>query len=61
MAALSGPEPRAFLAAHGDLYAEQAGVVRLRIAAGRLAIGSLACPGFAAAAEPDWTTMRVLA
>ena len=61
MAALSGPEPRAFLAAHGDLYAEQAGVVRLRIVAGRLAIGSLACPGFAAATQPDWTTMRVLA
>jgi hypothetical protein len=61
MAAVSGPEPRAFLAAHPDLYVEQAGVVRLRIAGGRVAIGSLACPGFAAGAEPDWTTMRTLA
>ena len=26
--------------------------------AGRLAIGSLACPGFATAAEPDWASLR---
>jgi hypothetical protein len=32
--------------------------VRLRIAGGRLAIGSLALPGFAAGAEPDWSSMR---
>jgi hypothetical protein len=32
--------------------------VRVRIRGGRLAIGSLACAGFAAAAEPDWTSMR---
>jgi len=30
----------------------------VRIRGGRLDIGSLACPGFAVAAEPDWTSMR---
>jgi hypothetical protein len=32
--------------------------VRVRITGGRLAIGSLACAGFASAAEPDWSSMR---
>lgn len=58
MAARPPAEQRAFLAAHSDLYADVDGVVRVRIRGGRLAIGSLACPGFAAAAEPDWTSMR---
>ena len=60
MAALPAPEQRAFVEAHPDLYAARGGVVRVRIAGGRLAIGSLACPGFAAAAEPDWTAMHEL-
>ena len=51
-------EQRAFVAAHSDLYADVDGSVRVRIREGRLAIGSLACPGFAVAAEPDWTSMR---
>jgi L-alanine-DL-glutamate epimerase-like enolase superfamily enzyme len=58
MAARPPSEQRAFAAAHADLYADVDGVVRVRIRGGRLAIGSLACPGFAAAAEPDWTSMR---
>ena len=58
MAARPSSEQRAFAAAHSDLYTDAAGVVRVRIRGGCLAIGSLACPGFAAAAEPDWTSMR---
>jgi L-alanine-DL-glutamate epimerase-like enolase superfamily enzyme len=58
MAARSAPEQRAFLAAHGDLYEDVKGVAHVRIRGGRLDIGSLACPGFAVAAEPDWTSMR---
>ena len=46
-------EADAFLAAHPDLYHRQNGRVRLRIEQGRIAIGSLACPGFATAALPD--------
>jgi hypothetical protein len=56
MAERTRAEQRAFVADHSDLYAD--GPVRVRIRDGRLAIGSLACPGFAVAAEPDWTSMR---
>ena len=58
MAALPLAEQNAFLKAHPDLYARTAGAVRIRILEGRLAIGSLACAGYAVAAEPDWATMR---
>jgi hypothetical protein len=58
MAALPVAEQNAFLKAHPDLYARTAGAVRLRILEGRLAIGSLACPGYAVAAEPDWAATR---
>jgi len=58
MAGRTRAEQRAFVAAHSDLYADVDGSVRVRIREGRLAIGSLACPGFAVAAEPDWTSMR---
>jgi hypothetical protein len=57
MAARPAAEQRAFLAAHPDLYRAADGVARVRIVGGRLAIGSLACPGFATAAEPDWSSM----
>jgi L-alanine-DL-glutamate epimerase-like enolase superfamily enzyme len=59
MAGLPEAEQAAFLAAHPDLYERSHGAVRLRIRAGRLAIGSLACAGFAAAAEPDWSAMQL--
>jgi L-alanine-DL-glutamate epimerase-like enolase superfamily enzyme len=58
MAGLPEAEQAAFLAAHPDLYERSHGAVRLRIRAGRLAIGSLDCVGFAAAAEPDWGAMQ---
>jgi hypothetical protein len=58
MAARPADEQRAFLAAHPDLYRTADGVARVRIVGGRLVIGSLACPGFATAAEPDWSSMR---
>ena len=61
MAVLPTTEQNAFLKAHPDLYARSAGAVRLRILEGRLAIGSLSCPGYAVAAEPDWATMKPLA
>jgi hypothetical protein len=32
--------------------------VRVRIAGGELAIGSLGCQGYASAAMPDWASMR---
>ena len=34
------------------------GVARLTIRDGRIALGSLDCPGFAVAAEPDWAAMQ---
>lgn len=58
LAALPTGEQAAWLAAHPDLYTRDGDLVRLRITGGRLAIGSLACPGFAAGAEPDWASMR---
>ncbi|HEU5323263.1 MAG TPA: enolase C-terminal domain-like protein [Methylomirabilota bacterium] len=61
MRGLPEAEQRAFLHAHPDLYHSAGGTVRLRIVDGRLAIGSLACPGFAAGAEPDWSAMRPMA
>jgi L-alanine-DL-glutamate epimerase-like enolase superfamily enzyme len=58
MAAVPAAEQQRFLDAHPDLYTRSHGAVRLRIEGGRLAIGSLACPGFAVGAEPDWASMR---
>src|SRR5215475_6770342 len=46
-----------FVHAHPDLY-ERVGPARLRIQEGRLALGSLACPGFAAIADMDFASMR---
>ena len=59
MAALALGEQQAFLDAHPDLYERSHGAVRLRIADGELAIGSLhRGPGFASGAAPDWSSMR---
>ena len=60
MAALPIAEQNAFLKAHPDLYARSNNAVRLRILEGRIAIGSLNCPGFAVAAEPDWSAMTLI-
>ena len=58
MAALPQNEQDAFLAAHPDLYERSHGAVRVRIRGGELAIGSLACTGYASAAMPDWDSTR---
>jgi hypothetical protein len=49
-------ESLAFLEAHPDLYHEEDRRVRLRIADGRIALGSLECPGFGSAVVPDLST-----
>ncbi|MGQ0544999.1 MAG: enolase C-terminal domain-like protein [Betaproteobacteria bacterium] len=61
MAGLPQAEQDAFLAAHPDLYEKSHGAVRLKIRDGNLEIGSLACPGFASAAVPEWGSMRSMA
>ncbi len=58
MAALPAAEQQRFLDAHPDLYERSHGAVRLRIAQGQAAIGSLACTGFASAALPDFSVMQ---
>ena len=49
-------ESLAFLESHGDLYREQDRRVRVRIEGGRIALGSLDCPGFGSAVVPDLST-----
>jgi hypothetical protein len=56
-------EQRRFAAAHPDLYRldtlpDGSCVARLKIAGGMVAIGSLACPGFAHAADMDWNDLE---
>jgi hypothetical protein len=58
MAGLGAGEQDAFLSAHPDLYERSHGAVRVKISKGELAIGSLACAGYASAAMPDWKSMR---
>jgi hypothetical protein len=58
MAGLPAGEQMVFLAAHPDLYEHSHGAVRPRIRGGELEIGSLACPGYASAALPDWSSMK---
>jgi hypothetical protein len=53
-------EQAAFARAHPDLYERSAGPARLRIRDGGLALGSLACPGFAVAADMDFPAMRAM-
>jgi hypothetical protein len=60
MAALPAAEQAAFLDAHPDLYVRSHGAVRLAIDAGRIATGSLGCPGFASAALPDFAALTPL-
>jgi hypothetical protein len=61
MAGLPEGEQQAFLAAHPDLYERSHGAVRVAIRAGALSIASLACPGYASGAMPDWDSMRRMA
>ena len=50
-------EQDAFAAAHPDLYERSRDNVRVAIRGGALALGSLATPGFASAAIPDFETL----
>jgi L-alanine-DL-glutamate epimerase-like enolase superfamily enzyme len=61
MSGLPESEQAAFLTAHPDLYERSHGAVRLKIRDGRLAIGSLAAPGFAAGAYPEWDKLTPMA
>ena len=49
-------EAQAYLEAHPDLYRADGGKPRLRIRAGRLALGSLDCKGFGSVVVPDLST-----
>jgi hypothetical protein len=55
-------EQAAFVAAHPDLYrmTDGPGPARLRVADGRLRLGSLDCPGFAVAAETDVAALTAM-
>ena len=59
---VSSPEQEQtdFLKHHGDLYENSFGATRVKINQGRLDIASLACPGFASAAMPDFSRMQPL-
>ncbi|HJU30302.1 MAG TPA: mandelate racemase [Hyphomicrobiaceae bacterium] len=62
MSAAPDHEQTAFVRAHPDLYERSGGgPARLRIRDGRLQLGSLACPGFAVAADLDFAGMRPMA
>jgi len=58
MAGLPASEQDAFLAGHPDVYERSHGAVRVRIAGGEIATGSLGGPGYASRAMPDWGSMR---
>jgi hypothetical protein len=58
MAAQPRAEQDAFLTAHPDVYERSHGAVRLAIRGGRIALGSLAQPGYASGAMPDFAAMR---
>jgi hypothetical protein len=49
---------RAALAAHGDFYVEEHGIIGPKIVDGLLQIGSMHCAGFGFAVEPDMSTME---
>jgi hypothetical protein len=51
-------EQDSFVRGHPDLYHRRHGTARLNIQGGRLALGSLACAGFAVAGDMDFTAMR---
>ena len=61
MAALPAHEQQDFLAAHPDVYEASQGAVRLKIRSGRIDIESLAAPGFASGALPDFPAMTPIA
>lgn len=60
MAGASQAEQDAFLAAHPDMYRRTNGRTRLNIQGGEIRIGSLATPGLAVGAMPDFTSMQAM-
>jgi hypothetical protein len=60
MAGLPEAEQKAFLEKHADLYESSHGATRLRIEGGKVKIASLAGPGFASQAMPDWQSMKTM-
>ena len=54
-------EAAAFVTAHPGFYAANGGRPRLAINRGRLDLRSLHTPGFASAAQPDWSTLHPIA
>ncbi|HYF42926.1 MAG TPA: enolase C-terminal domain-like protein [Ramlibacter sp.] len=60
MAAWPEAEQEAFLQAHPDLYERSHGAVRLKIQGGRIALRSLAGPGYASGAWPDFSVNTAL-
>ena len=58
MAGLPEAEQARFLATHPELYEHTHGAVRLKIRAGEINIRSLAIPGFASGAYPDWEKLK---
>lgn len=55
---VSEAEQQRFATAHPDIYALENRRAQLRIADGKVSIGSLEAPGFAGGAEPDWWSME---
>jgi hypothetical protein len=53
-------EAEEFLSAHPDLYRRDGDGIRLSIHNGDLLTGSLATPGFATSAHPDWSALSPL-
>jgi L-alanine-DL-glutamate epimerase-like enolase superfamily enzyme len=53
-------EQDGFVRAHPDLYVRSQDRVRVRIGNGMLQLQSLACPGFASGAQPDWSSLDPL-
>jgi len=60
MAAWPEAEQEAFLQAHPDLYERSHGAVRLKIQGGRIDLRSLAGPGYASGAWPDFSANTAL-
>jgi hypothetical protein len=54
-------EAAAFVTAHPGFYTSNGGRPRLAISRGRLDLRSLHTPGFASAAQPDWSTLQPIA
>jgi hypothetical protein len=53
-------EQERFLAGHPDLYVRTPDGIRLAVTDGSLAIASLAAPGFASCAHPEWAALQPL-